>query len=84
VVVTRGRDGATAYGADGACHVPARPARQVDTTGAGDAFAVGLITGLLDGRDIRASLELGTAWGAAAVEALQSVPPDWVDGPAPP
>jgi sugar/nucleoside kinase (ribokinase family) len=78
VVVTRGRRGADAYGPDDSWHVDARPARQVDATGAGDAFAAGLIAGLLARRGIEEALELGAARGAAAVEVLQSVPPDWL------
>jgi sugar/nucleoside kinase (ribokinase family) len=78
--VTRGSRGADAYGADGSCHVPARPARQVDATGAGDAFAAGLIAGLLAQQGIEEAMELGAALGAAAVEVLQSVPPDWLAG----
>jgi sugar/nucleoside kinase (ribokinase family) len=52
----------------------------VDATGAGDAFAAALISGLLAGLGIREAMELGAARGAAAVEALQSVPPDWLAG----
>jgi sugar/nucleoside kinase (ribokinase family) len=80
VVVTRGRGGADAYGPEGSFHVAARPAEQVDATGAGDAFAAGLISGLLAQDGIVDAMELGTARGAAAVEVLQSVPPDWVPG----
>jgi sulfofructose kinase len=47
VVVTRGREGADAYAASGDVHVDADAADQVDATGAGDAFTVGLPHGLL-------------------------------------
>jgi sugar/nucleoside kinase (ribokinase family) len=80
VVVTRGRRGADAYNQDGSCHVAARPAQQVDSIGAGDAFAAGLIAGLLAQHGIKEAMELGAAQGAAAVEVLQSVPPDWLAG----
>jgi ribokinase len=80
VVVTRGRRGADAYGPDGEWHVKARPAKQVDATGAGDAFAAGLVSGLLAGHGIREAMELGAVQGAAAVEMLQSVPPGWLAG----
>jgi ribokinase len=79
VVVTRGARGADAYGSDGCYHVAGSDARQVDATGAGDAFAAGLIAGLLAEHGIQAAMERGAAHGAAAVEALQSIPPDWVD-----
>jgi len=51
----------------------------VDATGAGDAFAAGLIAALLAGHGIQDAMERGAAQGAAAVEALQSIPPDWVE-----
>lgn len=40
----------------------------VDTVGAGDGFAVGLISGLLRGMDIAASAQRGNAIGAMAVQ----------------
>jgi sugar/nucleoside kinase (ribokinase family) len=54
-------------------------ARQVDATGAGDAFAAALMAALLAEHGIRAAMERGAAQGAAAVEALQSIPPDWAE-----
>ena len=77
VVVTRGRDGADAYGASGELHVDAVAAEQVDATGAGDAFTVGLLHGLLRGDDMATALQAGAAWGAAAVGQLQSIPVPW-------
>jgi sugar/nucleoside kinase (ribokinase family) len=79
VVVTRGARGADAYGPHGCYHVAGRIARQVDATGAGDAFAAGLIAALLAGHGIQDAMERGAAQGAAAVEILQSLPPDWVE-----
>ena len=65
VVVTRGREGADAYAASSGVHVDAVAADQVDATGAGDAFTVGLLHGLLQGDDMVTALQLGAAWGAA-------------------
>jgi sugar/nucleoside kinase (ribokinase family) len=79
VVVTRGARGADAYGPHDRYHVAGSTARQVDATGAGDAFAAGLIAALLAEEGIQAAMDRGAAQGAAAVEALQSVPPDWVE-----
>ena len=76
-VVTRGREGADAYGASGELHVDAVAAEQVDATGAGDAFTVGLLHGLLRGDDMAMALQVGAAWGAAAVGQLQSIPVPW-------
>ncbi len=48
--------------------IPARAvARVVDTTGAGDAFAAGVLVGLCSGRSPREAVELGHRMGAAAV-----------------
>jgi sugar/nucleoside kinase (ribokinase family) len=80
VVVTRGARGADVFGPDSAIHTPARPARQADTTGAGDAFAAGLITTLLAGRPMEEAMEIAASRGAEAVEAVRSVPYSWIDG----
>jgi sugar/nucleoside kinase (ribokinase family) len=77
VVVTRGREGADAYGASGELHVDAVATEQVDATGAGDAFTVGLLHGLLRGDDMAMALQVGAAWGATAVGQLQSIPVPW-------
>jgi site-specific DNA-methyltransferase (adenine-specific) len=77
VVVTRGREGADAYAASSELHVDAVAASQVDATGAGDAFTVGLVHGLLRGDDMLAALQVGAAWGAATVAQLRSIPVPW-------
>jgi len=46
VCVTEGARGVTAHHAGGHLHVPAPPARVVDTVGAGDTFNAGLLAGL--------------------------------------
>jgi sulfofructose kinase len=77
VVVTRGGVGADAYAASSDVHVDAVAADQVDATGAGDAFTVGLLHGLLQGDDMVAALQVGAAWGAATVAQLRSIPVPW-------
>jgi ribokinase len=74
VVVTRGDRGADAYGRRESLHVAAPVVRQVDATGAGDAFAAGLISGLLASSDIEEAMATATRMGAAAVASLASVP----------
>ena len=77
VVVTRGRDGADAYAASSKLHVDAVAADQIDATGAGDAFTVGLLHGLLQGNDMVTALQAGAVWGAATVAQLRSIPVPW-------
>jgi sugar/nucleoside kinase (ribokinase family) len=77
VVVTRGRQGADAYASSGEVHVDAVAADQVDATGAGDAFTVGLLHGLLQGDEMLAALQAGAAWSAATVTQLRSIPVPW-------
>lgn len=67
VVVKDGSRGATLFTADGtSAHQPVFPVAVVDTVGAGDGFAVGFISGNLDGLSDLACLERGAAVGALA------------------
>ncbi len=75
-VVTRGADGATAHGHESTLHESARPVTPIDTTGAGDCFAAGLVHGLANGLSMARCLALATAWGAAAVATDGSLPDD--------
>jgi 2-dehydro-3-deoxygluconokinase len=70
VVVKLGPDGAYIAGAGvDAGDVPGVPVpRVVDTVGAGDGFAVGVISALLDGLDLRAAAARGCAIGARVVQ----------------
>jgi sugar/nucleoside kinase (ribokinase family) len=54
--------------------VAARPVSVVDTTGAGDAFAGGLIHGLAWGMAIKDALQCAVDWGAFAVSSESSIP----------
>ena len=51
-------------------HVPAPHVQAVDGTGAGDAFAAGLLYGLLAGWPLRRSARLANAAGALATTAV--------------
>jgi sugar/nucleoside kinase (ribokinase family) len=79
VVVTRGLRGADAFGPDVVVHVDAQPVEQVDATGAGDAFAAGLMSGLLAGLAIEDALGRAAEWGATAAGTLESVPAEAIE-----
>ena len=54
---------------EGIIHVPAVPGITcVDTTGAGDTFAAGLIAGLIDGKSMLECAGLGCAAASCSVE----------------
>jgi len=73
VAVTLGADGCLVTdGAGGLVHVPAIEVPVVDTTGCGDAFTAGLLTGLLLGCDPVDAAWLGVACGSLVATGLGS------------
>lgn len=54
--------------------VPAAPARVIDTTGAGDAYAAGFLTGYVQERSLDACGRLGSLAAAAAIEQFGARP----------
>ena len=69
--VTRGAHGCVVLSKEGHRAVPAAPIeRLVDTTGAGDLFAAGFLTGLVRGLDLATCARLG---GLAAGEIIQHI-----------
>jgi ribokinase len=66
VVLTRGARGAVLL--PEGTELPAAPARAVDTTGAGDAFAGGLCAGLASGASLEQAAQLALVSAAASVE----------------
>lgn len=74
VVLKRGGEGAlVASGAD-RLPVPATPVPAVDTTGAGDAFAAGVLAALHHGSDLVEAVRQGNALGARAVSQVGARP----------
>ncbi|MBL7253711.1 sugar kinase [Actinoplanes sp. LDG1-01] len=75
VVVKQGGDGATWAAQDGGLH-SATPDRvpMLDPTGAGDAFAAGLLAAWRDGHSPEAALRAGAMLGAAAVARIGARP----------
>jgi adenosine kinase len=74
-VVTRSEKGCLVIGPDGTEAVPAFPVeRVVDTTGAGDLFAAGFLSGLARGTDDRTCGRLGALAAAEAIQHLGARP----------
>lgn len=59
LVVKDAEIGATCFDQDGAVFVPSIPVEVVEPVGAGDAFAAGYLTGVLEGSGAAVSLRLG-------------------------
>ncbi|GAA3547556.1 PfkB family carbohydrate kinase [Zobellella aerophila] len=74
LVVTHGEGGAEAFSADRHLRVAAPAVEVVDATGAGDAFAGGLIHGLVSGGDMQAALEQAGQWAACTLSSPTSIP----------
>jgi sugar/nucleoside kinase (ribokinase family) len=74
-VVTRSEKGCLVIGPDGIEAVPAFPVeRVVDTTGAGDLFAAGFLSGLARGADDRTCGRLGALAAAEVIQHLGARP----------
>ena len=74
-VVTRSDKGCLVVGPDGAEAVAAFPVeRVVDTTGAGDLFAAGFLSGLVRGADDRTCGRLGALAAAEVIQHLGARP----------
>jgi len=72
VAVTLGADGCIVTRPGGLTHVPAIAVDVVDTTGCGDAFDAGMLTGLLMGCDPVDAAWLGVACGSLVATGLGS------------
>jgi len=72
VVITRGGEGSLVAHTGGCAEVPAFAVPVVDTTGCGDAYSAGFITGLCHGWDLLDAARLGTAASALVAQGLGS------------
>jgi sugar/nucleoside kinase (ribokinase family) len=75
VVLKRGGEGCMLATTGVLAYAAAEPAHVRDTTGAGDAFAAGLLAGLWSGAELSEVLGLANRLGAAAVSQLGGRPP---------
>ncbi len=76
MVVTMGGEGAVyadCNGVKGFC--PARNVQVKDTTGAGDAFCAGVVSGLTYGKNLAEAVEVGTALAASVITSSENVCP---------
>jgi sugar/nucleoside kinase (ribokinase family) len=74
-VVTRSEKGCMVLGPNGVEAVPAFPVKRVvDTTGAGDLFAAGFLSGLARGADDRTCGRLGALAAAEVIQHLGARP----------
>ncbi|MCK2212545.1 carbohydrate kinase family protein [Actinomadura sp. ATCC 31491] len=72
VLVTLGEEGSLVVTAGGAERVPAMKTEVADTTGCGDAYCAGFLTGLLHGEDVLTAARWGTAAAARVATGLGS------------
>jgi sugar/nucleoside kinase (ribokinase family) len=70
VIVTCGAEGSWAGSGGRLWHAEACRFQTVDASGAGDAFAAGIITGIVRGWDLPAMLRYASALGASAARAV--------------
>lgn len=72
VIVTLGAEGSLVATADGYEQVAALKVEVSDTTGCGDAYCAGFVTGLLHGQDVPTAARWGTAAAALVATGLGS------------
>jgi ribokinase len=70
VIVTLGAGGILIADRDGCRHMPALPARVVDTTAAGDSFIGGFAAGLVEGLSVDDAARLGLAAARVCISRL--------------
>lgn len=71
VIIKLGKEGAYVRTAEHESTVSAEPvAKVVDTVGAGDGFAVGVVSALLEGRDIAFAVRRGNRIGGMAIQVI--------------
>ena len=74
VVITDGGEGSYGFDGENYYHLGIFPAKLVEMTGAGDAYATGLLAGLSYGKSLPEAMRWGAANGAAVVEKIGPQP----------
>jgi len=75
VVVKQGPSGASAFHGTSVHHQPAPAVDVVEPVGAGDAFAAGVLDGVLDGADLGESLRRGSDLAGLVLQVDADLPP---------
>jgi len=75
IVLTDGTNGSFSFSSEEDLFQPAYVVKTLDTTGAGDSFIAGFLTGIAHGLDTAKTLELASQWAASSVQVNSSVPP---------
>lgn len=71
LIITDGKNGSYGYVNGNVYYQPAvEVVKIVDTTGAGDAFTAGFISGILKGKDIKKAMEMGAVYSAKILQKL--------------
>lgn len=71
-VITDGKNGSYGYNGENYYHLESFPAKLIEMTGAGDAYATGVLAGLFHGEDLPGAMRWGAANSASVVEYVGS------------
>ncbi len=70
VIITDGEEGSYGFDGEKFYHLGIFPAKLVEMTGAGDAYATGVLAGLFHGKSLGGAMSWGAANGASVVEQI--------------
>lgn len=73
VIITNGKEGSYGFDGEKFYHLGKFPAKIIEMTGAGDAYATACLAGLFYGKDLAASMRWGAANAASVVEQIGSL-----------
>lgn len=70
VVITNGGEGSDGFDGEKFYRLDVFPAKLIEMTGAGDAYATGLLAGLVSGKNLPEAMRWGAANGASVIEQI--------------